>query len=133
MRNRTELEMLQRDLKYVEYMIDMINQTFEHAATFKKLDVPIGSSLWTSSIAMTLSQIGEVFDQSKLSPWFIERYQSQLNMKLLKGFRNVIIHNYGNIDYEILDNVVINELQPILESILVIHEDLESLIKQSEQ
>lgn len=46
-----------------------------------------------------LIQIGEL--ATKLSDDFVKEY-NQISWKLVKGMRNIIVHNYGSIDYDIV-------------------------------
>lgn len=83
-----------------------------------KLDYfDVDESLWQhspyirDSFLISVSQIGELV--SKISPETCRRYFPDIEWQQIRGMRNIIVHVYANVDYDIVWDVV-NEEAPKL-------------------
>ena len=88
-----------------------------------KLDYfDVDESLWQhspyirDSFLISVSQIGELV--SKISPETCRRYFPDIEWQQIRGMRNIIVHVYANVDYDIVWDVV-NEEAPKLKQTLL--------------
>lgn len=66
---------------------------------------------YQDSIAMNLLQIGELV--SKLSEDFVKKTSDAISWRNIKGMRNLLAHDYGSANVEIVWKTVIDDL-PVL-------------------
>ncbi len=66
------------------------------------------------SVMFRLIQISE--NSLKLTDGFKERY-CEIPWKAVKGLRNRIVHEYGNVDVKIIYDTVVSDLPPILKTL----------------
>lgn len=73
------------------------------------------------SFLISVSQIGELV--SKISPETCRRYFPDIEWQQIRGMRNIIVHVYANVDYDIVWDVV-NEEAPKLKQTLLKNDDI---------
>lgn len=87
----------------------------------------VDESLWQhspyirDSFLISVSQIGELV--SKISPETCRRYFPDIEWQQIRGMRNIIVHVYANVDYDIVWDVV-NEEAPKLKQTLLKNDDI---------
>lgn len=93
-----------------------------------KLDYfDVDESLWQhspyirDSFLISVSQIGELV--SKISPETCRRYFPDIEWQQIRGMRNIIVHVYANVDYDIVWDVI-NEEAPKLKQTLLKNDDI---------
>lgn len=93
-----------------------------------KLDYfDVDESLWQhspyirDSFLISVSQIGELV--SKIGPETCRRYFPDIEWQQIRGMRNIIVHVYANVDYDIIWDVI-NEEAPKLKQTLLKNDDI---------
>lgn len=111
--NRDE-DVLRRIIKYcgeIEYTMQVMGNDFS--------DFDI-NSIYQNAIALCLLQIGEL--TTHLTPEFKRKY-TEIQWNQIKALRNVVAHDYGKIDTEIL-------WETLQEDIPVLKEYCEKIVAQ---
>lgn len=104
--SRLPIEFLQHIKIEMTYLVKRSNG-------LTKEDIFLNEDL-NRAFARSLEIIGEAMKQ--LSPTFRETYP-QINWRGLAGLRDKLIHHYFGIDYDILWDVVTQEIPPALEAL----------------
>lgn len=128
---------------YNEENIDRLNQILESVEVIElrckdiaELDELL-SSPWGMTVldacVMRLQVIGETIKSldDKTEGQLLAGY-SQIPWKKIIGLRNLISHEYANIDYEIIWVVITKHLSPLKETIIRIIADLSANPERSE-
>ena len=82
---------------------------------------PTLGTLFSFRFLISVSQIGELV--SKISPETCRRYFPDIEWQQIRGMRNIIVHVYANVDYDIVWDVV-NEEAPKLKQTLLKNDDI---------
>lgn len=109
---------IELDIKYLTYAINTCDDVMSNHEDLLKAGFSTDSSVWLRAVSQGLSQIGEIFDQGKLSDVFYELCSDDMNYREWKDFRNVLIHSYVKIDPKIVQFAVENEVEEFKEELL---------------
>jgi len=101
-------------------MLDSIKRIHEYSANFKDADGFYNDTKSFDASMMNFIVIGEMVD--KLSEDLLTATSDKIDWLKVKGFRNIVAHNYFGIDAE-------EVWQIINGSLIKLKEDLESIIK----
>lgn len=115
------------DIAYIKDMLLYISKVQE---VVPKAIRYVDDDMVTSSIAMNLGQIGEQLSDGKLSEEVKERYSDVISWKAIKGFRNIIYHDYGNIDFSKVKRILDVTLPETEEALLHILRDLQKEMEE---
>lgn len=116
---------LETDIAYIKDMLLYIEKAKEIIPRAIRYGIPLDDDMVVSSIAMNLGQVGEQLTFGKLSEEVKERYSDIVSWNSIKGFRNFIYHNYGNLDYSKIRAILEISLPKTEEQLLFILSDLE--------
>ncbi len=89
-------------------MLDSINKIQEYSGKFKDEDEFNNDTISFDATIMNFIVIGEMVD--KLSESFLKRTAEKVDWFKVKGFRNIIAHNYFGIDAEEVWQIIHNSL-----------------------
>ena len=104
--------MLTKDYHCLESMIESINRIFEYTSEFKTADDFNNDHRNFDATMMNFVVIGEMVD--KLSEDF-KKVHSEIEWARIKGFRNIVSHDYFGIDAEEVWQIIKNRI-PVLKS-----------------
>lgn len=107
-----------KDFSYLMNMFDSINKIYEYSSKFKNADEFYADTLSFDATMMNFIVIGEMVE--KLSETFLAQH-TEIDWLKVKGFRNIIAHNYFGIDAEEVWQIIhssLTELKSKLEQIL---------------
>lgn len=110
----------QKDISCIMNMLDSIKKIQAYSKQFKNADEFYNDSKTFDAAMMNFIIIGEMVD--KLSEKFIKDSSIKIDWINVKGFRNIIAHNYFGIDAE-------EVWQIIHDSLMKLKKELEYLIK----
>jgi uncharacterized protein with HEPN domain len=109
-----------KDFSCILNILDSIKRIQQYSSKFANADDFYADTLSFDASMMNFIVIGEMVD--KLSDTLIHETSDKINWLKVKGFRNIIAHNYFGIDAE--------EVWQIINSSLTdLQKNLESLIK----
>ena len=100
------------DLRRIEHIRDyccVIQKTLTRCG--QAFETFTADTDYEQSIAFSVFQIGEL--SGGLSEEFREKTSADIPWQMIRGMRNIIVHNYGNVDKEILWQVATEDI-PIL-------------------
>lgn len=109
-----------KDFSCILNMIDSIKRIQQYSSKFTNADEFYADNISFDASMMNFIVIGEMVD--KLSDSIIHETSDKIDWLKVKGFRNIIAHNYFGIDAE-------EVWQIIRGSLTELHKNLESLIK----
>jgi uncharacterized protein with HEPN domain len=109
-----------KDFSCILNIIDSINKIQEYSRKFNNPDDFYNDSISFDATMMNFIVIGEMAD--KLSNDFVNDTSSKIDWPKVKGFRNIIAHNYFGIDAE-------EVWQIIQDNLLKLKIELERIIK----
>lgn len=98
------------DLVYVKHMIDIANKALEFVQGLTREDFD-SNELLRLSLTHLLQVIGEA--ARRVSPEFRAAHP-QIEWKAIVGMRSKVVHDYLNVDEDIVWDTVINELRPLV-------------------
>ena len=91
--------MLPRDASILEHMEEYCEDIEQYLHTAgDSFDAFLSDPMCQHSIAFCILQIGELV--SKLSPELRTATIHDMNWTAIKGMRNIVVHDYGNVDQE---------------------------------
>jgi len=101
--------MLPPDLQRLEHICD-------YCARIQKTVLRCGESFeifkadadFQQSVAFCVLQIGEL--TNKLSPQYRQKTSTSIPWKLIRNMRNLVVHDYGRVNLELLWNTVITDI-----------------------
>jgi len=101
------------EMVYVGHMLDKAHEAFSLARGKTRQDYNDDLAL---RLALThlIQIIGEA--ARRVSPQFRERYP-HISWDAIAGMRSKIVHDYMNVDEDVVWNSVIQELQPLIEDL----------------
>lgn len=109
-------------------IINSIERIQEYSQGFS-LDDFTSNQLVIDAVIRNFAVIGEAI--SRLSPSF-KRKNSAIPFKQIKDFRIRIIHFYFGIDYQMIWDIISNELDSLLVNIKVLHQSMPDSLFDSE-
>ncbi|NQU33772.1 MAG: DUF86 domain-containing protein [Bacteroidetes bacterium] len=87
-----------RDFSCIQNILESINKIQEYSNKFENADEFFDNTISFDASMMNFIVIGEMVD--KLSSDFLKKTENDINWFKVKGFRNIIAHNYFGIDAE---------------------------------
>lgn len=99
-----------KDFACLLNIIDSIEKIKEYSSPFKSADDLFDESKSFDAIMMNFVIIGEMAE--KLSEGF-KSSESQIDWFKIRGFRNIIAHNYFGIDAEEVWQIIVNSLDDL--------------------
>jgi uncharacterized protein with HEPN domain len=109
-----------KDFSCILNMLDSIKRIHEYSTNFSDADGFYNDTKSFDASMMNFIVIGEMVD--KLSEDLLNETSGKIDWLKVKGFRNIVAHNYFGIDAE-------EVWQIINGSLIKLKEDLESVIK----
>ena len=104
--------MLSPDLQRITHILEYCKNIQEHQLRFgSSFEVFKADLAYQQSVAFCILQIGELC--GGLSEEYRGQTKSQIPWSAMRGMRNVVVHDYGNIKLELVWNTVTNDI-PIL-------------------
>ena len=104
--------MLPRDKQRLSHILDYCNDIQEHIkAVDNSHDAFLSDIMCQHSVAFCILQIGELV--SALSEELRASTANQINWSAIKGMRNIVVHDYGHVDLEVVWSVAAEDI-PIL-------------------
>lgn len=101
----------QKDRGYLSGILDSIEKISDYSDHFENADDFFNDSQAFDAAMMNFVIIGEMV--SKLSDDFITSTQHVIDWHKIKGFRNIIAHNYFGIDAEEVWQIIQSKLEPL--------------------
>ena len=98
----------QKDYFYLLNMLDAIDKIKQNSAPYSTADDFLHATQAFDASMMNFIVIGEMVD--KLSDELIETSKNDIEWYKIKGFRNIIAHNYFGIDAEEVWQIIHNRL-----------------------
>jgi uncharacterized protein with HEPN domain len=99
--------MLSKDQHCLEAIIEAIDRIIEYTSNFKSADDFNNDHVNFDATMMNFVVIGEMVD--KLSEGF-KKQNSQVEWIKIKGFRNIVAHDYFGIDAEEVWQIIKNKI-----------------------
>jgi len=96
-------------------MLDSIEKIFRYSEKFNSADELYGDSIAFDAVLMNFIVIGEM--AGKLSDKLISESQNKIDWLKIKGFRNIIAHNYFGVDAEEVWQIIHSSLKDLHEEI----------------
>lgn len=109
---------MKHNIVYLRHIVDEISFLLESTENLN-YDSFLESETYTRAFSRSFEIIGEAV--KKLSEDFRKEY-SEIEWKKMAGIRDKIIHQYFNVDYEIIWDAIKNKLPTIKEKIQIILE-----------
>ena len=106
--------MVKNDEYYVQKIIDDLSFVVENTKDVT-IDEMIANQFMLDSIMFRIIQISE--NNNKLSATFKEKHK-EMPWAAIKGMRNIIVHDYGIINYEMVYDAVNNKMPIMLKELL---------------
>lgn len=94
------------DIAYIKDMLMYANRAKEVVKKADRYGIPLDDDMVISAIAMNLGQIGEQLATGKLSDETKEKYSHVVDWSAIKGFRNVIYHDYGRLNFSMIKHIL---------------------------
>lgn len=107
------MDNVKNDKYYIEKIIKDLNFILENAGGFTQIQLQ-NNEILIDSIMFRLIQVSENSD--KLTEEFKEKYNT-IPWRAIKGMRNRIVHEYGNVDFSVVYQTVQNDIPVILEKL----------------
>lgn len=107
------MDNVKNDKYYIEKIIKDLSFIFENAGNFTQIQLQ-NNEILIDSIMFRLIQVSENSD--KLTEEFKEKYNT-IPWRAIKGMRNRIVHEYGNVDFSVVYQTVQNDIPEILEEL----------------
>lgn len=104
-----------RDYGCILNILESIKKIQNYTYPFKNADEFYENTISFDATMMNFIVIGEMAE--KLSEQFIEDTKSEINWLKIKGFRNIIAHNYFGIDAEEVWQIVQTSLLSLKETL----------------
>ena len=101
--------MQRRDLRLLEHMEEYCDDIASVIEQFgREYDCFCTNHAFQYTAAFCFLQIGEL--AAKLSPELREVSEAEMNWRQIKGMRNIVVHDYGNVDPEIIWSVITEDI-----------------------
>ena len=119
------LDILKHILTYCEAIEGDI-KTFGNSKTLF-----ISNATYQRSVSFSLLQIGEL--SGKLTDCYIKLTENEMNWRAMKGLRNLIVHDYGNINLEIIWDTITKDI-PLLQGFCEMKiEEANSILREAKK
>jgi uncharacterized protein with HEPN domain len=108
-----------RDFSCLLNMLESVKKIQNYSAKFTNADEFFNDSISFDASMMNFIIIGEMVD--KISDHFFQNIPTEIDWNKIRGFRNIIAHNYFGIDAEEVWQIIqnsLNELRTELERIV---------------
>ena len=110
-----------RDKEILEHIIKYCDQIHQAVELFGNIyEIFINNAVYRNACCMCILQIGEI--TSKLSKE-IQETRPEIPWRAIKDMRNICAHSYGDIDFEIVWDTIVNEIpafRSICENLLTV-------------
>ena len=101
--------MLPRDQQRLECILDYCEQIEDTLSRFGRFkETFLQDKDFQQSIAFSILQIGELV--GKLSPELRSATAEKINWPQIKGMRNIVVHDYGEIDHNFVWDVIMKDI-----------------------
>ena len=107
------MDNVKNDKYYIEKIIKDLSFVLENAGNFTQIQLQ-NNEILIDSVMFRLIQVSENSD--KLTEEFKEKYNT-IPWRAIKGMRNRIVHEYGNVDFSVVYQTVQNDIPVILEKL----------------
>ena len=88
-----------RDLSILQHILEYCEDVDRHLqAVGRSFDAFLSDTMCQHSVAFCILQIGELV--GKLSDELRAATFNEINWAAIKGMRNIVVHDYGNVDQE---------------------------------
>ena len=98
---------MQREIVYLEHIIECVDAISKYAKSIGSLEALIESELYEDAVVRRIQVMAEsmlrIEEDSKKS-------MPEIPWSAIKNFRNLLVHEYLEIDMEIVWNLICNEL-----------------------
>jgi uncharacterized protein with HEPN domain len=106
--------MSERELVYLEHILECINAIEQYARAVGSLEILLKSGLYEDAVMRRIHIMSESMlrleeDSKKAMP--------EIPWTAIKNFRNLIVHQYLEVDMEIVWNLIVNDLPLLKEAI----------------
>ena len=103
-----------RDSQRLYHILDYCEDVLKHLSVIgNEHDVFLSDTMCQHSIAFCILQIGELV--ARLSDELRNDTAQEINWSAIKSMRKIVVHDYGNIDLEVVWNVATEDI-PVLKS-----------------
>ena len=119
------LDILKHILTYCEAIEGDI-KTFGNSKTLF-----ISNAIYQRSVSFSLLQIGEL--SGKLTDCYIKLTSNEMNWRAMKGLRNLIVHDYGNINLEIIWDTITKDIPLLQEFCEMKIEEANSILREAKK
>ena len=113
--NERDLEILEKILRYCDDI------EFSHCEYHRNFQIFCANPTYRNSVALCLMQIGEL--SNRLSPDF-KTSHPEIPWRAIRGMRNIVAHEYGKIDEEVIWETAengVNDLREFCRSEVISH------------
>jgi uncharacterized protein with HEPN domain len=100
-----------RDFSCIQNILESINKIQDYSNKFENADDFFEDTISFDASMMNFMVIGEMV--GKLSPGFLMKTENKIDWFKVKGFRNIIAHNYFGIDAEEVWQIIQNGLKSL--------------------
>ncbi len=108
------MKMNNRDIQIIDKIIDYCKNIQEIDSRFgNNFELFCNDIAYKHSCTMCILQIGEL---SNALSEEIKNKNAQIQWKSIRGMRNILAHNYGQIDMEIIWQIIQNDI-PVLKKV----------------
>lgn len=89
------------------------------------------NAIYQRSVSFSLLQIGEL--SGRLTDCYIKLTENEMNWKAMKGLSNLIVHDYGNINLEIIWDTITKDI-PLLQGFCEMKiEEVNSILREAKK
>lgn len=124
------IERLEADYMYLKEMIHYAEKVQEIVPKANRYGIPLDDDMVIASLTMMIGQVGEQIDSQKLSEEFKEKYDTIIDWKLIKGFRNLAYHHYSKINAKQVIDIVNKSILELLEGLYYIRRQVERQLSE---
>ena len=107
---------------FLNHILEETNYVLSHTNGMSE-ETFLGDETLTRAVVRSLEIIGEA--TKKLSPDFKSQYPN-VEWKKMSGTRDILIHEYFGVDWEIVWDIIMNKLPKLKEDIEAILQDIDS-------
>jgi uncharacterized protein with HEPN domain len=117
--------MWRKDIRYITNMIEAIENVFEIMSHHENEDFEqfLANIEYNSAVVLNVGQIGEQLKSTKMSANVYEKFP-EIECSKIAGMRQVLYHDYFEVDYEILWHTIRSDLSPLLNKLHHVQEKM---------
>ncbi|MDY7395636.1 HepT-like ribonuclease domain-containing protein [Aureibaculum sp. 2210JD6-5] len=104
-----------RDFNYILNMLESISKIQQYSSKFKTVDEFYEDTIAFDATLMNFIVIGEMVE--KLSEKFLNESKKEIEWSKVRGFRNIIAHNYFGVDAEEVWQIINGSLIKLKENL----------------